>query len=78
MTEHTPPKYVVSFIHWLDADGAKAYVRANDSGYTDVIEEDDGTFTVVKLSDKPVQAGQVPYVGRKGTALAALAKAEAP
>ena len=64
-------KYMVSTIHWLNADDAKDYSSANDPGYTDVIEEDDGTFSVVRLSDKPIQFGQAPYVGRKGTALVA-------
>ena len=68
MTE-APAKYMVMAIHWLAADGAKSYVAANEAGYTDSIQEDDGTFTVVRLSDKPVQVGQVPYVGRKGTGL---------
>jgi hypothetical protein len=59
------PKYMVSTIHWLNADDAEAYAIAHDIGYVRIIKEDDGTFTVVRLSDTPVQPGQAAYIGRQ-------------
>jgi hypothetical protein len=61
-------KYMVSMINRLDAGSASSYVAAHDAGSVHVIKQDDGTYSVVRLSDTPVQPGQNPYFSQNAKA----------